>query len=371
MSSAVEKAKISSVQLFSLLAIFGLGTALVVPLGMGAKQDAWLAILLGLFGGVLLFKVYDYLFRQYPGMPLTSYIQAILGKYIGWPLGLLYIVFFIYGGARDLRDVGSLLIASGYDRTPLFVINVLVIVSVAYVIQKGIEVLARTGEILFIFLTGLGALGNVLVISSGILTINNLLPVLGHGWNPVLSTALSQTIMFPFGEAVCFTMILPYLNRLNLAMKTGIAALVYSGAALSLTIAVEIAVLGVDITGRSTFPLLTTISKVNIADFIQRMDAIVVFTLIITDFFKIAIFFYVAVIGSADLFKVQNYQKLVMPIGILIIFSSITIASHFPEHLKEGELALKTIFPIFSAGIPLLLLTVVLIRRRFGGSRFR
>ncbi len=66
------------------------------------------------------------------------------------------LLFFIYIAARDLRDAGDLLITSVYDRTPLFAINALMIVAVVYVLHKGIEVLARTGEIYLVILIVLG-----------------------------------------------------------------------------------------------------------------------------------------------------------------------------------------------------------------------
>lgn len=57
----MENAKISPHQLFSLIVLLELGTALIVPLGVEAKQDAWLAELLGLTGGIVLLLQYYYL----------------------------------------------------------------------------------------------------------------------------------------------------------------------------------------------------------------------------------------------------------------------------------------------------------------------
>lgn len=360
----MEKARLSPGQLFSLVVLFEFGTALVVPLGLDAKQGAWIAILLGLAGGLLLFLVYGSLFRLYPSIPLTGYAREILGKYMGWPLGFFYILFFIYGAARDLRDGGDLLVTSAYDQTPLFAINALMIVAVVYVLHQGIEVLARLSWIYFMIILVIGTLGNLFVLTSGIIDIKNLLPVLEKGWKPVLTTAYSQTFMFPFGETICFTMILPLLRNQILAIKMGMAAMAFSGIVLSLTISVEIATLGVDMASRSTFPLLTTISLVNIVDFLQRLDAIAVLTVIIGVFFKVVIFSYAALMGATDLFKIENHQKLVWPIGMVILFSSMMIASDFSEHLEEGNFALRSIFILFSAVFPLLLLVVALIRKR-------
>lgn len=49
----MEEAKLSAIQLFALMFIFELGSALVVILGISAKKDAWLVILLGMCGGIV------------------------------------------------------------------------------------------------------------------------------------------------------------------------------------------------------------------------------------------------------------------------------------------------------------------------------
>ncbi|MDQ7862995.1 GerAB/ArcD/ProY family transporter [Peribacillus frigoritolerans] len=51
----MEKAKISGYQLFVLIFLFEMGSALLVPLAGEAKQAAWLVILIAMIGGFLLF----------------------------------------------------------------------------------------------------------------------------------------------------------------------------------------------------------------------------------------------------------------------------------------------------------------------------
>ncbi|WP_263280395.1 GerAB/ArcD/ProY family transporter [Paenibacillus darwinianus] len=190
----MEKARISVKQLFALIMLFEFGTALVVPIGLAGRQDVWLSILLALFGGIGLFLLYDFLFRQYPGLPLSGYAREIAGKYIGSLLSLLYVPFFIYLAARDLRDAGDLLATSVFHRTPLFVITALMIVAIVYVLHKGIEVFARTGEIYLMVLIGLGVLGNIVVLFSGLIDLKNLHPLLARGWGPVIIGCLSKHI---------------------------------------------------------------------------------------------------------------------------------------------------------------------------------
>ncbi|WP_416826305.1 GerAB/ArcD/ProY family transporter [Ectobacillus polymachus] len=365
----MEKTKVTSEQLFAMMTLFELGSSLVVGLGMEAKKDAWLAILLGWAGGMMIYFIYGSLFRHYPDLPLTGYLQKILGKYIGTILGLIYILYFIYISSRVLRDFGELLSGSAYDQTPLFVINSLMIVTIIYVLRKGMIVLARTGLLLFTLFLILWILGNALVFISGLVDMKNLLPILEKGWKPVLKTAFPLTYTFPFGEMIIFTMIFPYLTKPQQAIKIGWAALTGSALLLILTSIVNIAALGVDIASRAAFPLLATIEKVNILNFLQRLDIIVILTLIIGGFFKISLFFYAAVIGTSNLFKVKRHETLIFPIGMIILFSSVQIASNFTEHLFEG---LKVV-PIYlhlplQTGIPLLLLIIAWFRKRLNAE---
>jgi spore germination protein KB len=105
---------------------------------------------------------------------------------------------------------------------------------------------------------------------------------------------------------------------------------------------------------------------VNIADFLTRLDAIVILTLIINAFFKCAIKCYAAVSIAADLFNVKP-QKLVLPIGISVLFTSMGTAANWSEFVLKGQKVITGMFiPLTGVIIPVLLLAVHLIRKRFG-----
>ncbi|KKO50769.1 GerAB/ArcD/ProY family transporter [Paenibacillus sp. DMB20] len=362
----MEHAQINGKQLFALIVLFVFGTSIAVNYGLDAKKDAWLAILIGTAHGTALFAVFSIISRQYPGLPLTGISRKIMGKLLGWVIGFLFVLYFIYDAARDVRDAGELLRTSSYDRTPLLVLNLVMVAAVGYVLYLGIEVLARIGEIFIVMIIVLGLTGNILISLSGIVDLNELRPVLENGWRPVFETVYPNTIIFPFGEMICFGMLFPYLKRKEKQTRIGIYAIIFSGLLLSYTIALDIAVLGADIAGRSVFALLTMISKVEVAEFLQRLDLIALFTMIIVDFFKISVLYYAAVLGTADLFRFQSYQPLVAPVGIVILLLSMFIASSMNEHLWEGKISIANFQAIITVGIPLLMVFVIFIRKWFG-----
>lgn len=364
----MEKAKISSIQFFLLLFMFELGTAVVVGQGVVAKKDSWISLLLGMGGGVILFYIYYALFRYYPSLPLTAYARKIFGTYIGWVVGLLYTIFFLYTSARNVREFSEVLVTATMPEIPLLVVALLFVMAICYVLYLGIEVLARTAEILGIFLLFVGIIGNIFVYLTGTVEPNNLKPILEYGWKPVLETAFYSPmfLIFPFGEVFVFAMLFPYLNRAGTVKIVGLSSLIVSGLILSYTAALNIAVLGVSEVERSPFPLLSTVGKVNILEFIQRLDALVVITLLITVFFKAGIYLYSAVIGMVDLFRLQNHQQIIFPAGLILAFLSVVIAEDFAEHTEEGATVHIMYFATpFLIILPIVMLFIAFIRQRF------
>ncbi len=361
----MEKEKIKASQMFILVVLFEMGSSILVGLGANAKQDAWISILLGLAGGMLLFLVYYRLYKYYQDIPFTGYVQKIIGKWPGRLLAFFYILYYIYSATRVLRDFGELLTTTTYTATPLIVINSLMILTIIYGIHKGIEVIARVGELYFSVIYLLAISGIILITVSGLIHLENLLPMLENGWKPVIKTFLGETLTFPFGEMVVFTMLLPLLNDAKKVKIACLGGMGLAGINVTITALINVATLGPDLFTRSNFPLLTTVGKIQLANFIERLDVFFMLYLVIGGFFKISIFFYAASTGIADLFHFKDRQKLSYPIGFIILFASITIASNYAEHIQEG----LHIVPIylhwpFQIIIPSLLLVIAIFRNR-------
>lgn len=155
--------KIDIQQYFIIIVLFELGSAILVGVGMSAGRDAWLAILMGMVIGMVMFTGYYYLSKQFPEMSLTQYLQVLFGKYVGKTLGFCYLLYFLYLATRVLRDFGSLLLSAVFVQTPIIVVNTLMIATIIYVLKLGFEVLVRTGEIFFTLVIMLGLTLGVLV----------------------------------------------------------------------------------------------------------------------------------------------------------------------------------------------------------------
>ncbi|MCY7915966.1 spore germination protein [Bacillus vallismortis] len=351
----MEKAQISIRQLFVMIIIFELGSSLLITPGTMAGRDAWIAVFLGCAAGLFLFYLYQGIYQCYPDFSPKEYMDDMLGTKLSWIFSFLYILYFAYIAARVLRDFGEMLLTFAYHDTPIIIVNALLMVVSIYAVRKGIEVLARSAELLFGAMYFLGAFGLVLLIVSGSVEPQNLKPVLADGFSPIIHSVLTQTMYVPFGEVVLFVMIFPYLSDRKGVKKTGMLAMIISGLVVTLTVAINISVLDVDLTLRSQFPLLSTIQTIKVEEFLDRLDVFFMLALIIGGFFKVSLYLYAVVVGTSTLFKEKNPSQLAYPMGFGILLLSITIATNFSEHLNEGlkvvplyiHLPFQLLFPLF------------------------
>ncbi|WP_342439779.1 GerAB/ArcD/ProY family transporter [Paenibacillus sp. FSL L8-0436] len=360
--------KIGLTQFFSLTLLFELGTALVVNLGMEAGRDAWLSILVGCLAGIVVFAGYAYLYRKHPELSFTAYTRKLLGKTLGIPVAVLYIILYLNLAARDLRDGSTMLAMATMHKTPMFILSSLMILSGAYVLHKGIEVLTRTSVVFASIVLIIGVFSTIMLVLSGSINLHRLLPMLEDGIKPVLVSVAHQNFMFPFGEMISFTMLMPYLSNVKKGPWIIAAAMLVSALLLSFTMALNISVLGADIVRRSPLPLMPTISKISISDFIQRVDIFVVMVLIIGVFFKMSVFFAAALIGISELFGIP-YRKMIYPCALIILFTSILDARSFIEHLDEGGRLLYMVYPLFIVVIPAILIIITALKSYFSAPR--
>ncbi|MFF2878893.1 GerAB/ArcD/ProY family transporter [Gottfriedia sp. NPDC057991] len=364
-----RKLNISGFQFFSMIFMFGVGASPPVEIFARAKQDGWISLIIGLITACLIFAVYIKLYSLFPDLPLTKYIQIILGKYIGKIFALIYILYFLYIAARALRDFEDLLTITLYNASSLISIGLIMMLLIMYAMSKGLETFARSCEFILIMIMFLIFIFIGFEIISKLIKIDNLRPVLEHGWTPVFK-AFPISLTIPFGEILTFTMIMPHLTKQDLAIKVGIPALLFSGLILTLFAVLNTAILGPSVIERATYPLLTSVSYINIADFIQRLDTFIVVIAVCNAFVKITIYFYCAVSGAADLFNVKKTEQLVYPIGIITVLTSLWVASSFLEHHLEGIHLVPYLLHIpLQIIIPVSLLLVLLIQGKLKSNK--
>ncbi|MFB7642035.1 GerAB/ArcD/ProY family transporter [Peribacillus butanolivorans] len=361
----LEKGKIGSRQLTILVILYTVGDSiLVIPsiVASEAKQNGWVSGILSVaIAPLLVVFLYDALRKCYPDLTLVEYSQKILGKWLGIAISLLFISYFFITTATYLREIGDFMTSQIMPETPIQVIMFLFMSIVLMSARLGLEPLARSAEILFPFVVIL--LSSLMILLLPEIKFQNLQPVWEGGLKPVIRGSI-PFIVFPFIEPVAVLMILPFVSQKDRIRKNLFIGQLLAGSVLIIITLLAILVLGVDLTVKEIYPSYKLAQKINIANFLTRVEAILAIIWFITIFIRFSLFFYVTVLGLAQTLKLQDYRPLVFPIGMILIVFTLIMA---PNTVYYSNF-ITDIWPFYAMTfgflLPLLLLTIAKVHKK-------
>lgn len=322
-----------------IMVLYQLGSALVVPLGISAKQDAWIAILAGMVGGILLAFIYTYIYSKNGVVPsFQKVMTSSLGNRFGNILTFIYIMFFMYIAYRVLTDFRLLLLATVLPETPVIAMTILLVLPIIYACYHGVEVIGRGSEIFFTIVMVTIVAIYILVFTNKLVHFENLKPVFGTGVRTIFKTVFPVSVAIPFGETIVFMNLFSKVNDQEGIRKTVILSMILSGILLSFTVAINIAVISLPVTEPSTFPLLLTVGMIRIGRFLERLDVMAVILLMIGGSFKILTFFYSSVEMLIDLSNSpsKNRVPIIFFLGVVLVVMSAFMTRNVPEHYYIG-----------------------------------
>jgi spore germination protein KB len=358
--------KISGLQLFYVMVGYELGTAMILGLGGTAKNDAWLVIAGSMICSLTLMWVFTKLAIYYPDDTLIQMLPKIIGKYLSYPIIILYILHFTYSASRACRELGDLILATILPETPILVVMGIFMVLMVYCLRGGVETFGRMGEMVFpLYILSLAIIW-ILLFTVKEFSVLNLTPVLGNGVKPVLKEVFPNGINFPFGETIIITMFFPYLNNKKNIRKIGLLVIIVGGILLMINSIMMISTIGPELYVRNNFQLLISTQMVSIADFLERFDAIVILMMVAGVFFKVGGWFFGAALAVSQLFNLKDMKSVLVALSTIIVPLSLLSANNYMEHL---ELGFTFFVPYVHTGlqiiIPALLLCIAFIRHKF------
>lgn len=355
-----------SVRQFSVLVMFfTIGTTiLIIPGGLAlvAKQDAWIAAIVGVGLGLLPVLLYNWIGKLVPGLTIIQSNEKLFGKWIGTLVSILFIFFSFLGSATLLFYVGNFMTTQVMPRTPIQFINVLFVSIVVMGVRLGLETIARAAEIFFPWFLGLFLV--LVVFLAPQIEFQNIQPVFEVGVKPIMKAALSL-----IGTAsltlIVFLMIFPaQVNNPEKARKEFIAAAFLGSLCIILVTLLTILILGADTTARQLYPSYVLAKKINVGNFVERIESIMAGLWFFTIYFKLTLYFYATVGGLAQLLKLQDHRPLCLPMGMLVVVYSLVV---YPNVAYMLEWDSTVFIPyVISIGLilPLFMLASALIRKK-------
>ncbi|MGQ9557293.1 MAG: GerAB/ArcD/ProY family transporter [Desulfurispora sp.] len=359
---------ISSRQFALLVCSFIIGTAILLVPGQiiaTSRQDAWLALVLSFFPGLLLTGLLVLLQKYYPGKSLVQMLTAAWGR-AGLLPALVLVWFALHLGALVLRNIGDFIQTVLLFQTPLAATHILVALLAAYALFLGLEPLTRALALLMPLNLALYLL--LQVIDLPISRWAELQPLLDRGWEPVLISALNLS-SFPVGEMILLALIVWPIResprRLYASWVQGLGGGIFI---LLLATIGAITVLGPDDAGRVVFARLSTADAGPVS---HLTVPVLSFNWFIFTFAKFALCYYAFVSSLATLTGISDYRSLVLPAGALLTTFSLSAYQNLGQELDFA----RVIWPVYALpieyGLPILLLVSHLVRSKIAPGRRR
>lgn len=361
----MEKTKIGSRQFIIFVAIFTIGTTILVTpatVASRAKQDAWMIPLISTGVGVLIIWLYTAIAGLYPNKNIFEINKIILGKLLGMIANIYLIIVFFITITHTIWYVGSFLRIQVLTQAPLYTIYLIYIAVVVYGVRLGLETIIRSAEIIFPVIVLLFIL--VILLVSPQSNYENIQPFFEHGIKPILSTVILKITILCLPLIVLLVIPSTWVSPVYYYKKSFIIGYIIGGFIIFVTTLFCLLVLGYKVTSHAQFPTYLLAKKINVLNFFQRLEPIIAGIWIVSIFYRTSLYMYTTLIGLSHMFGLKNYKYITTPLGILALGFSLIA---FPNTVYQSEWDASTwvsIILILGVVLPLILLAVGLIKKK-------
>ncbi|MEK4513015.1 spore gernimation protein [Paenibacillus anaericanus] len=318
----MSKETITGGQYTSITIMFMISSSLFMG-GAGLSGNSiWVSLLLAITMAVPLVCIYARLHALFPGKNIFDMLIAVFGKVAGRVVACSYIWYSLHLGALVLRNFGEFSKTVPLTATPMIVPMLCIGLLCVWAVRAGIEVIGRSAKFLVLFV--LFELFIIQIFSLPLFEYHHLLPLLDNGWNAVLSDAMSS-FSFPLAETVLLLGAFHSLPDRASAYRVMLSGVLISGGVIILVYLRNMLVLGPEIITSLYFPSYVATSRINIGDFLTRIEGSSAIAFVTALVIKVSLCLYVASIGIAKVFNLKSYRSVVLQMGLIMVYLSVFI----------------------------------------------
>jgi spore germination protein KB len=342
----LEKGKISSTQLIFLIISYNVAISVIITVGAEAKQDAWLAVLLGTLISIGLAWFYLALANRFPGKTLIAIHDIVWGPFWGKLYSIIFLIFFLH--ENSLLDGAFIYFQKEFLlNTPALILAFLGVGLAVLLASRGLEVLARCNQLIVIFCSTNWIILFFMILPE--IRLSNFQPVLQTPFSLLVRTTL-RCVAFNFSTGYIFLMVFPYVSDNHKIFATIIKGGAISALILLMGIVMTTGVLG-PATNYFVYPALSATRLINIGELFSRMEIFTGVVFWIGCFALVSLQLYSLIMASSELLQLKSFT-LALPLGILVAllsthnFLSINDQTFFAEKVYIWEaFPFQYIFP--------------------------
>ncbi|MBM7632717.1 GerAB/ArcD/ProY family transporter [Geomicrobium sediminis] len=339
-------------------ALLGLSTSLTSFL----HQDAWIIpVVASLLGAGVVF-LYTVLARWYPISTIYEMNDQIFGKPIGTVFSLLFLSLPVFHFPAITSYSVTFIQNYTLPSTPFIVIAAIGIGIIAFGIFSGIEPIARTAELCFVFF--IVPLLFLIFTTSPLIDIGFLQPYftssmfdMTEAFSIFLGNVISNVVI----QLTVFPKYLAKKKAGERALWTG-----YALGCLTLTIITFlcIAVLSPELVAVDHYPAFTLAQEINAAGFLQRVEATITVVWFICIYFNLVLYFHCIIIALKHFLKLTSVRTLIPAIALLLVY----LADYYFNNIAEERSFYQYVSVPHSITVgtllPILMVTVGIIKRK-------
>lgn len=207
-----------------------------------AKQDAWISAALGAVYPLYIVIIASFLCKRYPQQNILALSKKCFGKFIGSILNIIflfYFVLFITAIAFQICLIKGTLIVNFLSIQKILIV---VISLAAYTSIKGLKVLARINQLMFLYTILLSLILSVALFKG---TYLNICPILGSGVLNIIKA--SKQSAFAYGGIEIIFLICPFITDKTKLMKASLKSVLITALIYTWVTFITVYFVGIDI----------------------------------------------------------------------------------------------------------------------------
>lgn len=318
----MNKSKFTSFQ-FACLFIFpilsllsGIGTYNIIRI---ARVDSYMSPIFAGIIGIIIIKLFIYIFNYMPDKNLADKNKIIFGNIIGTIINYIICILFLAIGVVLIYNISNFAVSQFLSETPLIVVMILFGLILVYNVSQGIENISRVGIIFFVIILFLNIFSYIGIIPN--VELSNIKPTLEHSIDRPL---LGSLFLILVNIVPIFSLLIVEKDMLIDKKKTNkniwlfyIISIIF----IFMTLFLTISSLGIYLSLEYQYPEYTVLKTISFLNFIDRIENFVYIKWILSSIMFLSIIVYY--IST----NISKKSKKIVPTIILIImiYTSLSI----------------------------------------------
>jgi len=202
--------EITAIQSFVILISIMIGTGVLTLARVVAevsRQDAWISVILNGIFIAFMMMIIVYMISHFPKHNFVQYTSCLLGKPLAYIVAFSYVIYALLVTATVVRILSEMVITWLLTNTPLWIINLIIVITIVYMVKNGVTALARYNEVIIFMLIPFSLLVLVGLPEASII---NLRPVGGTGISTIIKGAIPS--FFSYAGYEVLLVYYPYIS---------------------------------------------------------------------------------------------------------------------------------------------------------------